>query len=77
MIVEPFFAYRDQTKKTLLWELIEDQPRFKKFELKIVQFILDDADLSSNLPETTNFGCERIEEQYLLFQLKNGYISKL
>ena len=70
VIVESILGHRDHTKKTLLWELIKDQPRFKKFERKIIHFVLDDADLSSKLPDPGLFGYERLEEQYRWLKLK-------
>lgn len=33
-----------QIRKPLIWELVRDKPRFKRFQDKVVHFILDEAD---------------------------------
>ena len=77
VIVESILGHRDQTRKPLLWEFVKNQARFRKFEKKIVHFVLDDSDLSSKLPESDIFGYERLEEQlrYLLLFNVFSYIQ--
>ena len=71
VIVESVIGHAKHIKKPLLWEVVKNQPRFAKFESKIVHFILDDSDVLSKLPENGLFGLERLEEQIRWTKLKN------
>ncbi|XP_063713680.1 uncharacterized protein LOC134841579 [Symsagittifera roscoffensis] len=50
-IVESVNAHADSSPKPLLWEFLKNQPRFKKFEKKIVRLILDDSSVTLPSPD--------------------------
>ena len=70
IITESLESHYQQTKKPLIWELVQLQPRFKKFRDKVIHFVLDDADIVMPTPEEGIFGSERLQEKLRWEKLK-------
>lgn len=63
-ILESTFTHKDMVRKPLMWELVQRQPRYRKFLPKIVHLILDDQEsLEAKASGSDIFALESLQER--------------
>ena len=71
VIMESIKNHKGKMVKPLIWEFVRMQPRFAKFERKVIHFVMDDLEVIQPQPEAGLFGAERLQEQLRWQKIKH------